>query len=181
MRIFTIAAILLWSVNAVAQTPAPAPQPAPAPPRNVRFDIIITEATIPRPTMKSLVLMINEADRVGSIRNIARVPGTDPNVPSTVTITDKDGKNQTIPTGARSLPLNVDVRMATPAVINDTVRATVTIDYQPYNAEAKNQPAAVGGTASMVFDSGKRVTIIQTVDPITDVKTTIDVTATILK
>lgn len=182
-KVIALSAVLLFlTTPAPAQTPAAAPpgeRPAPTVPRNVRFDITITEGTAARPAVKTLTLMLTEGLGVGSIRNSARMPGTDPNAPATVTVLDKDGKAQTVPAPTRSIPLNIDVRSM--VVINDSVRAIVSIEYQPYLPDAKVQPAEVSGTASMAFQNGKKETVIQTVDPVSGSRTLIDVTATILK
>jgi hypothetical protein len=196
MKKLAILNALLWLVaapvvRAQAQAAAPATraQSAGAVPaverpvqpsaRNVRFDITVTEGTAPRTAVKTLTLMLTEGLGVGSIRNNARMPGTDPNIPTTVTVLDKEGKPQTVAAPVRSIPLNVDVRGM--QIINDSVRATVSIEYQPYVADARTQPAEVSGTASMAFQNGKKETVIQTVDPVSGAKTLIDVTATILK
>jgi hypothetical protein len=76
--------------------------------------------------------------------------------------------------------LNVDVR-AVSWVETNAVRANVTVEYQPYVPDAKVQPGAVTASATSAFFDGKRTQILSTADPISDRKTTIEVTATILK
>ena len=136
----------------------PAPPSAPEPPRvprNVRFDITITDSAGGKPVTKNLSVTVSDSNGNGSIRNLG-----------------------TLPTG--NYPLNVDVRN----VIwhSDTVvRASVNIEYQPYLPDAKPQPGLVTATANSVFQDGRRTQILQAAESTSDRRTTIEVTATILK
>jgi hypothetical protein len=177
-----------------AQAPpaAPAPQPAPAPPaaptalrpgqprpatparpasavpappvvpvsgatpRNVRFDITITDTAGGKPVTKALSVTVSNYSGTGSIRS----------------------------TGVRSdgtpVPLNVDVRNVT--WHSDTVvRASVNVEYQAYIPDAKPQPGMVTAVTNSVFEDGRKTQILQTADPTSDRRTTIEVTATVLK
>ena len=174
-----------------AQAPpaAPAPQPAPAPPaapsarpvrvqpvtpargavpappavpvsgatpRNVRFDITITDTAGGKPITKALSVTVSNFSGTGSIRSTGVRPDGTP------------------------VPLNVDVR----SVVwhSDTVvRASVNVEYQAYIPDAKPQPGMVTAVANSVFEDGRRTQILQTADPTSDRRTTIEVTATILK
>ena len=78
-----------------------------------------------------------------------------------------------------NIPLNVDVRAV--SMVETGIRATVTVEYQPYVAEAKTQPGMVSTNATTVFNDGRKTQILVTADPISDRKTTIEVTATVLK
>ena len=66
-------------------------------------------------------------------------------------------------------------------MVEGGVRGSVTVEYQPYVPEAKTQPGMVSTSATTVFADGRRTQILVTADPISDRKTTIEVTATILK
>lgn len=155
-------------------TPAQAP-PAPAVPvamprtsPNVRFDVTITDLGGPKPVTKTLSLTIWAGNSNGSIRNNAQVPNPAP-PPGPPT-----AYSPTI-----NIPLNVDVRAVT--MVESGIRASVAVEYQPYVENAKTQPGMVTTNATTVFVDGRRTTILVTADPISDRKTTIEVTATILK
>jgi hypothetical protein len=146
-----------------ARVPAPAAVPAPpaAPesprvPRNVRFDITITDSAGGKPVTKSLSVTVSDANGNGSIRNSGTIPGSG------------------------NFPLNVDVRNV--SWYSDTVvRASVNVEYQPYVPDAKPQPNLVTATANAVFQDGRKMQILQAADSTSDRRTTIEVTATILK
>jgi hypothetical protein len=159
---------------AVPAPPQGAPPPAPAPPAlvrsspNVRFDVTITDTGGAKPVTKTLSLTIWAGNSSGSIRNSAQVPNP---APPTGTV------QQYSPT--IGIPLNVDVRAVT--MVETGIRATVTVEYQPYVPEAKTQPGLVTTNATTLFIDGRKTPILVTADPISDRKTTIEVTATILK
>lgn len=137
----------------------PAPSAAPEPPRmprNVRFDITITDSAGGKPVTKSLSVTVSDANGNGSIRNSGTIPGLG------------------------NFPLNVDVRSV--SWYSDTVvRASVNVEYQPYVPDAKPQPNLVTATANAVFQDGRKMQILQAADSTSDRRTTIEVTATILK
>jgi hypothetical protein len=109
----------------------------------------------------------------GSIRNIARLP----NAPVAFQ-TSPDGSVAV--TGPGSFPLNVDVR-AVYSVNEATVRASVNVEYQPYVPDAKIQPGVISASSAAVFFDGRRTQILQSTDPLTDRRTTVEVVATVLK
>jgi hypothetical protein len=151
-------------------TPLPAPSAASRPPVNVRFDVTITDTGSGKPVTKTLSLTVYPSSGVnnaGSIRNSARIPGS--------VLTD-DGKSF-VPS---SIVLNVDVRQVV-SLDPSSVRASVSVEYQPYVPEAKSQPGVISASATSVFVDGRRTQILQAADPISDRRTTVEVTATILK
>jgi hypothetical protein len=125
------------------------------PPRNVRFDIAITEAGIPKPSTKTVSLTVNDGGGSGSVRNGAR---------------NNDAW------------LNVDVR-SVQAFEGGSVRAAINVEYQP-QPESPGAPGASGPIQSSItsmFQDGRRMQILQTADPLSDRRTTIEVTMTVLK
>ena len=156
-----------------AQAPAPAPSPAPAQPaplqivpvaprqgasapRNIRFDIAITEAGGTRPSTKTISITVSDNGGNGSVRNIVKAPGD------------------------TSVSLNVDVRNVL-AYDNGVVRASINIEYQPYTPDASAPSGGVVASATSVFQDGRRTQILQTSDPLSDRRITIEVTTTVLK
>jgi hypothetical protein len=140
-------------------TAVPAPPAVPvsgATPRNVRFDITITDTAGGKPVTKALSVTVSNYSGTGSIRSTGvRADGT-------------------------PVPLNVDVRNVT--WHSDTVvRASVNVEYQAYIPDAKPQPGMVTAVTNSVFEDGRRTQILQTADPTSDRRTTIEVTATVLK
>ena len=154
-----------------AQAPVPAPaRTQPAAPRsnpNVRFDVTITDTGGVKPVTKTLSLTVGSNNNSGSIRNIARVPASTPPPGTDLSMVG-------------AVPLNVDVSRVT-WVEENGVRASVTVVYQPYIPEAKSQPGEIQASAQTIFYDGRRTQIMVAADPISDRKTTIEVTATILK
>lgn len=156
-----------------APVPPQAPPPGSAPPAalrsspNVRFDVTITDTGGAKPVTKNLSLTIWAGNSSGSIRNNAQVPNPAPQAP---------GQPYSLTIG---IPLNVDVRNV--SMVETGIRATVSVEYQPYLPEAKTQPGMVATNATTAFTDGRRTQILVTADPISDRKTTIEVTATILK
>ena len=142
--------------SAVAVPVPPAVPASGATPRNVRFDITITDTAGGKPITKALSVTVSNYSGTGSIRS----------------------------TGVRSdgtpVPLNVDVRNVT--WHSDTVvRASVNVEYQAYIPDAKPQPGMVTAVTNSVFEDGRKTQILQTADPTSDRRTTIEVTATVLK
>ena len=142
-----------------AVVPVPAPPAVPASgatPRNVKFDITITDTAGGKAVTKALSITVSNYNGTGSIRSTGARPDGSP------------------------VPLNVDVRNVT--WHSDTVvRASVNVEYQAYIPDAKPQPGMVTAVANSVFEDGRRTQILQTADPTSDRRTTIEVTATILK
>ena len=102
-----------------------------------------------------------------------------------VTVSDANGNGSIRSMGAGTtianpIPLNIDVRNV--VWQNDSVvRASVNVEYQAYIPDAKLQPGIVSATSNSVFQDGRRTQILQAADPTSDRRTTIEVTATILK
>jgi|SoiMethySBSTD1v2_1073268.scaffolds.fasta_scaffold00538_22 hypothetical protein len=158
---------------ATAKPPAAALPPVPPvptrliAPRNVRFEIAITDTGGPKPVTKVVSVTVADNGASGSIRSIGRLDGQI--VPATPGIVTPG-----------SFPLNLDVRGVT-GYDDGSVRASVNVEYQPYVADAKTQPGAITASATAVFQDGRKVQILQSTDPLTDRRTMVDVTATILK
>ena len=144
-------------VPVAAAVPAPPAVPASgATPRNVKFDITITDTSGGKPVTKALSVTVSNFSGTGSIRSTGVRPDGTP------------------------VPLNVDVRNVT--WHSDTVvRASVNVEYQAYIPDAKPQPGLMTASSNSVFEDGRRTQILQTADPTSDRRTTIEVTATILK
>ena len=125
----------------------------------------ITDTGGAKPVTKTISLTVGSFGNNASIRNVAWVPN----------ISGATGPPQL------SIPLNVDVRGVTWMDNNNAVRANVTVEYQPYMPEAKSQPGTIQASAQTIFYDGRRTQILMAADPVSDRKTTIEVTATILK
>jgi hypothetical protein len=65
--------------------------------------------------------------------------------------------------------------------LENGIRATVVIEYQPYLPDAKVHPGMIVANATTVFADGRKMQILATSDPVSDRKTTIEVTATVVK
>jgi hypothetical protein len=59
----------------------------------------------------------------------------------------------------------------------------VVIEYQPYvpSSASRQEPAVVRANSLAVFESGKKMVLLQAADPMTDRRTTIEVTATVVR
>jgi len=138
-----------------------------AAPRNIRFDVTISDTGDGKPINKVLTLNV-AAGGTASIRSAARSPAGDPNA-------------QIDQPAARAVPLNVDI--IRPTVYEDgNIFATVNIEYQPYSADAKGSlPTSVRASATTVFEPAKKMVISQAADPLTDRRVTVEVTATIVR
>lgn len=164
---------------ATPAAPAPAQAPPPFPPQparptaNVRFDVTITDTGGAKPVTKTLSLTVTPGNSSASIRSSAR---TTPEGPGTLQL----GTGPVVIGPPTTVSLNVDVRGVS-WVESNAVRASVTVEYQPYVPDAKVQPGVVTASATSAFFDGRRTQILSTADPISDRKTTIEVTATILK
>ena len=179
--------------SSAQNTPAPPATPAPprstigtaagAAPRNIRFDISINDTGVTTPITKVVTLNVS-AGGAGSIRSSARIPGVPTPAPRTVTSQGPDGKPQTAttPSSPPTIALNVDV--TNPTIYEDSsIRAMVVIEYQPYvpPSAARQEPAVVRANSMAVFESGKKMVLLQAADPMTDRRTTIEVTATVVR
>ena len=130
---------------------------------SARFDITITDTGIGKPITKVVSLNVSSAGS-GSIRTTGMITGPDPG-------------SQLRP---QSIPLNVDVRGVT-VMANGLIRAQIVVEYQPYVENAPRLPAMVTASSLTEFTSGVKTLILQAADPMSDRRTTIEVTATILK
>jgi hypothetical protein len=132
---------------------------------NVKFDVTITDTGGPKPVTKTVSLTVSPGNN-GSIRSSAKAeipsPANNMNVGSPVSW------------------LNVDIRSVNPFDTN-SVRASIGVEYQAYIPDAKVQPGAVSASSTSTFTDGRRTQILVTSDPVSDRRTTIEVTATILK
>jgi hypothetical protein len=153
-----------------------------AAPRNIRFDIAITDTGANAPVTKTVTLNVSQGG-LGSIRSSAPMPGAPVTFPKTVTTRAADGKTEsTTQTINQTISLNVDVN--SPTVYEDgAIRAMVVIEYQPYvtPSAGRPQPAVVRANSTSVFENGKKMVLLQAADPLSDRRTTIEVTATIVK
>jgi hypothetical protein len=122
----------------------------------VRFDIAITDTAGGKSVTKNLSVTVSDSNGNGSIRSMGNLP-----------------------TGS-GIPLNVDVRNVV-WVSDSAVRASVNVEYYAYVPDAKPQPGGVTATSNSVFQDGRRMQILQAADPTSDRRTTIEVTAAILK
>lgn len=185
--------LVLPGRSAAQNQPAPPAAPTPpratvgtapgAAPRNIRFDITINDSGVTTPITKVVTLNVS-AGGGGSIRSTARIPGAPTQAPRTVTTQGPDGKPQTTttPSSPPTIALNVDV--TNPTIYEDTnVRAMVVIEYQPYvpPAPPRLDAAVVRANSMAVFESGKKMVLLQAADPMTDRRTTIEVTATVIR
>jgi hypothetical protein len=177
--VMAIAALLGSSVSA-QQQPQPVPQPAP-PPRpfdppppgtdqpNIRFDIAISDEGGGITPVQKVVVLTVQGDGTGSLRSggtgylsNAQIPGNRGD--------------------AVRVDLNADVKLARYNVKEpNKIRARIAIDYQPFAPEWKSAPGRVRASVDVMLDSGKETSLWQTTDPVMGVRTTIKVTATVLK
>ena len=150
---------------AAPPSPAPPAAPTPQPPavgplRNLRFDIIVSDTGIPKPTTKTVSLLVLTG-REGQIRSSANEP-------------------QSNPAFTKGVPLNVDV--IRPSILDDgNILVSVNIEYQPSSPGTSTSPALVRAKIEAILRNGRKTLISQTPDPISDRVTTIEVTATVLQ
>ena len=79
-----------------------------------------------------------------------------------------------------SSPLNVDVKGVT-VLANGLIRAQIVVEYQPYVENVPRLPSMITASSLTEFVSGVKTLILQAADPMSDRRTTIEVTATLLK
>ena len=144
-----------------------------AAPRNVRFEIAITDSGGPKPVTKVVSLTLSDGGSNGSLRNVASLPGAT----AIITTLSPEGPK---PSGPGMFPLNLDVRNVA-GYDDGSVRASINVEYQPYAQDSKTQPGVITASATAVFQDGRRTQILQSTDPLSDRRTTVEVTATILK
>jgi hypothetical protein len=133
-------------------------------PVNVTVEVTITDQVESEPAQKKTVSMI-VADRTeGRVRamGVAQTPTTP---------------------GAVSVRLNVD---AFPEIqANDSIRLRLRLEYEPLppgpSADAPRRPSTLTETLTVILQPGKPLTVSRAVDPFTNRRTSVDVTATIQK
>lgn len=156
-----------------AQAPAPDSRPAPGAPVNIRYDVTIRDEGGGGPATRRTVSLVVQANNVpGAVRSIGHLPASHPLAAA-----------QAIGTGPAShplaIPLNVDVRGTISP--NGRIPSRVTVEYQPFWPEAKTLPSSVRAQVDAALDDGRLMLLSQAVDPISDRRTIIEVTATVLK
>ncbi len=165
------------------QQPKPAPQqprtPTPAPrpgnertperqpegrPVNIQVELTITDQVESEPAQKKTVSMIVADRAFGRVRASGQTLQKD--TPGWVVV-----------------QLNVDARPMIQA--NDTIRLELTLEYQPLPPAAATdgarRPATLNESLTVILQPGKPLTVSRAVDPFTNRRTSVDVTATIMK
>lgn len=154
------------------RTPAPAPRPGNSRqperrpegrPVNLHLELTITDQVESEPPQKKSVSMMVADRTFGRIRASGqwRLPNA----------------------GFVPVQLNVD---ATPAIQpDDSIRLELTLEYRPSppapEIDAARPPSTLNESLTVILQSGKPLTISRAVDPFTTRRTSVDVTATILK
>jgi hypothetical protein len=144
--------------------------PAPGPDQpNIQFDIAISDDGGGYQPVKRSVVLMAQAGGAGSLRN----SGVGYLAPSA-------------PQAARGNPvnaeLNVDVKMPRYNPMEPSkIRARVGIEYQPFSAEWKAAPGRIRGQVDAMLENGRKTVLWQTSDPTSGLRTTIEITATVLK
>jgi len=154
------------------------PQPAPAPQQevpNLRFDVSIVDEGGGAPvTRKNVTIIARGNNQTASVRSQGNLNA---NHPITIAM-----RAQGVGIG-----LKVDVRgmhpsfMPSAALPSGKVAGRVAVEYQPYSPEMKSLPSSVTTQVDAIFDEGKKMVIAQAADPLSDRKTTIEVTVTVAK
>ena len=165
-----------------AQAPAPAPRPGSAPaaqgrqeavpttPVNIRYDVVIRDEGGGGPATRRTVSLVVQANSgPGSVRSVGTLPASHPLAAGQV-----NG-----PPTPLAIPLNIDVRGSVSQ--SGRIPSRVTVEYQPFWPEAKTLPSSVRAQVDAVLEDGRALLLSQAVDPISDRRTIIEVTATILK
>lgn len=177
-----VMSVVMASSAAAQQQPASAPvrvvePPAPAVDQpNIQFDIAIADEGGGLPASKKSVTMMVQGGGSGSLRSTG--------VAVYNARTEKSAVGDAlIPRSERtSVELNVDVKMPRHDPKEPSrVRARVAIEYQPFHPDAKVLPAKIRAQNDVMLDSGKKTTLWQNTDPVSGLRTTIEVTATVLK
>jgi hypothetical protein len=184
-HLMTIAllAVLTATVNAqpARQQPAAKPaeqqaaarpaesEPEPGVPANIRFDVTIRDEGGGGPaTRRTVSLVVRGNNFPGSVRSVGHLPASHP-------LASSQASAQRVPL---AIPLNVDVRGS--VTTGKRIQARVTVEYQPFWADAKTLPSSVRAQVDAILDDGRAMLLSQAVDPITDRRTIIEVTATVL-
>jgi hypothetical protein len=173
-----LAVTLLGTAVAAQQTPQPAPAPAPSRPveppppgtdqPNIRFDIVIADEGGGITPVQKVVVLTVQGDGSGSLRSGGTGFLANPKNPDNRPIVRVD--------------LNTDVKLARYNLKEpNKIRARIAIDYQPFAPEWPAAPGRVRASVDVMLDNGKETALWQTTDPVMGVRTTIKVTATVLK
>jgi hypothetical protein len=179
MRLVLAANVMMavMASAAAAQPPVPAPAPAPAPIRaeppvpasdqpNIQFDIAIADEGGGLPASKKNVVLMVQGGGAGSLRS------------NGIGLVTREGKI----TDRVNVELNADIKMPSYNFKEpNKVRARISIEYQPFFAEMRATPARVRAQVDVLLENGRKTVLWQTADPITGLRTTIEVTATVLK
>jgi hypothetical protein len=174
MRVLVVSSLVVTVMTAAAAAQQAKPEPAPGPTRmveppapnadqpNIQFDIAVTDEGTGFTAVKKNVVVMVQAGGAGSLRSRG--------------VGERSG-------GARvPVNFNVDVKMPPYNVREpNKIRARVTVEYQPFAAEWKMLPSSVSAQVDASLESGKKMILWQTADPVTNLRTTIEVTATVLK
>ena len=157
-----VGAVLLTASTAGAQQ-VPAQPSIP----NLRFDIAIADEGGGAPlTRKDVVVIARANNQVALVRSHGQLP---PGHPLTIAM-----RNNGINIGL-SVDANGEVQQ------DGRIRAHVAVEYQPYWDSAKSLPSSVTAKVEATFDAGRKTLISQAADPLSDRKTTIEVTISIIK
>lgn len=133
---------------------------------------VVVAAEIERLTPKLRdALLLAQSGGAGSLRSsgTAQMPERAKQMPGFI--------NQNVP-----VELNVDVKMP-PYLPKEPakIRARIGIEYQPFSAGWKDLPGRVRAQVDAILDAGKKMTLSHTTDPVTGLRTMIEVTATVMK
>jgi hypothetical protein len=136
---------------------------------NLRFDVSIVDEGGGAPTTQKVVAVIARANnQMASVRSHGRLNPGHP-----IAIAMRASGQHGVDVG-----LSVDARGT---YENGKVQARVAVEYQPYWPDAKSLPSSVTAQLDAVFDEGRKMLIAQAADPLSDRKTTIEVTVTVVK
>jgi hypothetical protein len=167
--VMTTSALAQQRPPAPPQTPQPQAQPQPpAPPApqpgadqpNIRFDITINDDGVGTAPVRKVVMLLVQGGGSASLRSQAEIAGS---------------------RFARSL--NVDIRLA-PYIQTEggRMRGRIAIEYQPAPAAAvDNSGPGIRAQVDAQFVDGKKLVLWQAADPGSERRTTVEVTATLLK
>jgi hypothetical protein len=164
-QMFAVVIVLVLSMSAVdaQQVPIAPPQPIP----NLRFDVAIVDEGGGAPiTRKNVVVIARANNEVALVRSHGNLPAGHP-----IGVAMRTN-------GAVGVGLSVDARGVYEA---GKIRSHVAVEYQPFWPDAKTLPSSVTASLDAVFDEGKKMLIAQAADPLSDRKTTIEVTVTVVK
>jgi hypothetical protein len=161
-----VAVMSLAAVPGAAAQQAEAKLPAPQP--NLRFDVsILDEGGGVPPTRKTVTVMARADNQTASVRSYGRLNPDHP-----IAIAMRQTEHGVV------IGLKVDVRGR---YENGRLIGRVAVEYQPYAPEMKWLPSSVTTQVDAVFEEGSKMVIAQAADPLSDRRTTIEVTVTVLK